>query len=357
LQEQVLAFVEGALARTNPGKVFTIGVLAALPVTLATSAKAATIGATAAKGTLLAKTAAAAGIFSMIFNPLMMFFGNYAGYRMNLAEACSEIERQHIKKIYRNALLVALGIFAVFAATTIWACRNQPNYSLLATLLVVGLILIYLGTFFVFAVGSNQRRQKFLSELLANNNSEEFTQPAWEFRSRASFLGLPLVHIRIGDRFAILKKPITAWIAIGERSVGGLFAFGAVAVAPVSIGGVTIGLLPFGGMAIGILALGGFGLGVWSYGGLVLGWQTLGGCALGWHSAVGGIALARDFAVGGAAHAVQANNEIARQLVNSSAFYHYGEIVSHHSLLLNLVWVLPLVIFWKLAARKNKQSQ
>src|ERR1700722_9755737 len=41
LQEQFLAFVEGALARTNPGKVFTLAVLAALPA-MAISAKAAT---------------------------------------------------------------------------------------------------------------------------------------------------------------------------------------------------------------------------------------------------------------------------------------------------------------------------
>ena len=34
LREQVLAFVEGALARTGPGKAFTIGVLAALPALL-----------------------------------------------------------------------------------------------------------------------------------------------------------------------------------------------------------------------------------------------------------------------------------------------------------------------------------
>src|ERR1022692_3220853 len=33
LHEQVLAFVEGALARTNPGQAFMLGVLAALPVT------------------------------------------------------------------------------------------------------------------------------------------------------------------------------------------------------------------------------------------------------------------------------------------------------------------------------------
>jgi len=49
LHEQVLAFVEGALVRTNPGKAFTLSVVAALPL-LDTTAKAATAGAAAAKG-------------------------------------------------------------------------------------------------------------------------------------------------------------------------------------------------------------------------------------------------------------------------------------------------------------------
>ena len=48
LHERVLAFVEGALERTNPDRAFTAGVLTALPV-LATTAKSATVGATAAK--------------------------------------------------------------------------------------------------------------------------------------------------------------------------------------------------------------------------------------------------------------------------------------------------------------------
>jgi RNA polymerase sigma factor (sigma-70 family) len=53
LHEQVLAFVEGALERTNPDRAFTAGVLAALPL-LAATAKSATAGVTAAKsGTAL----------------------------------------------------------------------------------------------------------------------------------------------------------------------------------------------------------------------------------------------------------------------------------------------------------------
>src|SRR5437879_8960025 len=43
LQEQVVAFVEGALERTSPGKAFTIGVLAAIPA-VPLSAKCAPVG-------------------------------------------------------------------------------------------------------------------------------------------------------------------------------------------------------------------------------------------------------------------------------------------------------------------------
>jgi RNA polymerase sigma factor (sigma-70 family) len=49
LQEQVLAFVEGALARSNPGEAFTLGVVASLPA-MTTAAKASGLGAAAAKG-------------------------------------------------------------------------------------------------------------------------------------------------------------------------------------------------------------------------------------------------------------------------------------------------------------------
>ena len=60
LQEQVLAFVEGALAQTAPGRTFTLSVLSALPA-MTLSAKAAALGAAAAKGSAAAKSAGTAG--------------------------------------------------------------------------------------------------------------------------------------------------------------------------------------------------------------------------------------------------------------------------------------------------------
>src|SRR4029077_8449738 len=97
----VLAFVEGALERTNPGKAFTIGVLAALPV-LTLSAQAAVVGATAAKGSATAKAAAATGVFSGLLGPALGFFGTWMGYRMSLAAARTETERKLTRMFYRK---------------------------------------------------------------------------------------------------------------------------------------------------------------------------------------------------------------------------------------------------------------
>jgi RNA polymerase sigma factor (sigma-70 family) len=57
LQDQVLTFIEGALERSSPGKAFTIGVLAALPV-LASSASAATVGFSAVNSVATSKGSA-----------------------------------------------------------------------------------------------------------------------------------------------------------------------------------------------------------------------------------------------------------------------------------------------------------
>jgi hypothetical protein len=65
LQEQYMAFIEGALRRTNPGRTFTLAVLESLPA-LTFSAKGATAGAAAAKGGAAAKTAGAMGLFSVL---------------------------------------------------------------------------------------------------------------------------------------------------------------------------------------------------------------------------------------------------------------------------------------------------
>ena len=151
LHEEVLAFVEGALARTNPGKAFTIGVLAALPA-VTISAKAATVGAAAAKGSASAKAVTATGVLGAILSPAMVIFGNYLGYRASVASAHSDEERGHIKALYRKVGWIVLGGLIVLAAPTFWLCRNQKDHSLLFSLLFVELVVIYVLAIFLFVL-------------------------------------------------------------------------------------------------------------------------------------------------------------------------------------------------------------
>ena len=360
LQQEILGFVEGALTRTNPDKAFTAGVLAALPVNLAATAKAAVLGAGVAKGGLAAKTATAMGILGVIFSPLLILFGNYASYRMSLAEARSDEDRHQIRGMYSRALRLALVFYLVFAAVFTAICYHQCDYSNLFSLLVCGLFVIYVVTVCGYAAVSSRRRKEYLAGLAAQSGPDQADRPVWEYRSRATLFGLPLVHIRAGDRFALIKPPVKAWIAVGEHAMGGLFAFGAVAIAPFSIGGCAIGLLPFGGIAIGLLAMGGLGIGVFATGAIVIGWQTMGGFAFAWHAAMGGaLALARDFALGGLAHAAHANNDMARQFCHDSAFFNFCRTVNRYSFWVNLIWVLPMLLWWRVVAviRRRETSR
>jgi RNA polymerase sigma factor (sigma-70 family) len=93
LQEQVLAFVEGALEKTSPGKAFTLGVIAALPL-VTTTAKAATVGAAVAKGGAAAKSVATAGTLGGLFTILGGGISAYISLRAKADDTKSPRERQ-----------------------------------------------------------------------------------------------------------------------------------------------------------------------------------------------------------------------------------------------------------------------
>jgi hypothetical protein len=181
--------------------------------------------------------------------------------------------------------------------------------------------------------------------------------PAWEYRSKYVLLGLPFIHIRVSGNLAVPVVPVKAWIASGEYAVGLLFALGNLAIAPVSIGALPIGLLSFGGCAVGLLSLGGFSLGIWSFGALAFGWQVFGGCAIAWTAANGGIAVAHHFAVGGIAHALQANNEAARSYFRSNLFFQHIPLALRYLAWLNLLWVIPMLARWRVVARNRRRRK
>ena len=117
LQEQFLAFVAGALKQTRPGKTFTVGVIAALPL-LATTGKAAAVGmALAQQGGVAAKTTALGGFLQSVSKILLGFFcwiapilplGGYIGYKMGGDRQHGERARRSVAAFWR---IMGAGMF------------------------------------------------------------------------------------------------------------------------------------------------------------------------------------------------------------------------------------------------------
>jgi RNA polymerase sigma factor (sigma-70 family) len=350
LHEEVLAFVESALERTNPGKAFTLAVLATLPI-LSTSAKAATLGAAAVKAGATAKGAAALGLFNAIFTPVLGLLGPWLQYRVFLAAAKTDKERKSIRSYFRRLLGLILGLAVLLAALIIFGRKFVGTHPLLFAAALIGLVVAYAAAAVRMGAWACRMFRELREERAAPG--ESWPQQPWEYRSKLELLGLPLVHVRF-KRSALQRTPVKAWIAAGDFAFGLLFAFGGLAIAPISVGGIAIGLMPWGGAAVGLFAIGGFALGGWVFGGFALGWQAFGGCALAWNAAMGGLAIARDFALGGVAHAAQANSEIASQFMKTSPFFKRMELLSHYVGWLNLLWLIPLIGWWRMLARPSK---
>lgn len=354
LAEEVASFVEGALARTNPGKAFTLGVLAALPLAMTSTAKAATLAAAAKGG---AKAVGATGLLGVLLSPVLVLLGNYIPYRMGLAEARSEEERRGVKALFRNALMGSLALSFVLLAV-LWFTldeniRAKIQFTDAISTWFGGLVVFYLMLLFGFALAGMPRRRAQLRARLAEEHQGEFPPAAFEYCSKLTFLGLPLLNIRLGDRFDALRGPVKGWIAVGNCAIGGLFAFGGVVAAPICIGGIALGLFSMGGIVVGATVLGGLAAGGYAMGGVAAGWEAMGGCALAWHTATGSFAFAHDFAVGYIAHALQANNEAAYRFIGDSTFSRVGRFLMRHPFWLNLVWIAPLLIQWRLVARRK----
>jgi hypothetical protein len=108
-------------------------------------------------------------------------------------------------------------------------------------------------------------------------------QYGYEYRSRWTLFGLPLVHIATGvDPVTGLKRVAKGIIAFGDIAIG-VLAFGGIALGGITFGGVAVGLLALAGVAIGGVALGGTALGVIALGGAALGYYAIGGAAIGAH--------------------------------------------------------------------------
>ena len=352
LQEQVALFVEGALRQSTPGRAFTLGVIAALPLMTA-SATAATLGATTAKGTAAAKGLGLLGMCSLLLGPIVGCLGAWFGVRASLESAESEQERELIRRQTRQMIALVLGFLVVMGVAMPFEVRIWHDHTAAAIALGAALPILYVVVLVTMILRFKQAHARVRAEEAPRRSPEAAARhaEAWktfEYRSKWTLLGLPLVHVRSGRPRGEKVRPTVGWIAIGDVSFGVLLSIGGFAVGGISIGGFSIGLVALGGVSLGALAFAGVAIGLWAAtGGLAIGYLAHGGCALAWHAAEGGMAAARDFALGDSAYAAHANDTMAQEAIGSLGFFKQADALLRQPLWFSIVWLPLLLVIWQ----------
>lgn len=353
LQEKMMHFVEGALTRSAPGPVFTAGVLAAL-VTVAPSVKAAGAGVTAAKVgstfkwvTILSFLGAVSGLISSFF-----------ALRANLDQTRTKRERKAVLKITAVFIGVAISVVAAMFGLRQLALEEVGS---------VGVIAVFSQVLVVaFVVGYGLMTLKLLKGMRRLRTAERHRRPdlfaaardqlgsgKGEYKSRLTFLGLPLIHAK----FAMPEEgdpPAIGWIAAGDWAYGLLFAWGGFAVAPISVGIVSCGILSVGAVGFGIIGMGTIGIGVLAIGVSSIGYKAYSTLsAMGWESAFSqGFSIAKEAAIGPVAYAAQVNNELAASILNlSTADQYFAAILG----ILAFLVIVPGFWYAQIVRRKNQK--
>ena len=316
LRGEMAGVVEAALARSRPNAAFTAAVLGAIALVSPAPAAAAGVlasggAAAASKGALGASGAGA--MVGPVVGPLVGLSTAWIAARAVGLTARSAPERAAIAGHFRQA---------------VWFC--VPAIVLLLALVAVGLTQFRSSVWYFVIVPSawtfallafllrlGQRGQREIARIRTETGTEDAAYAehlaarglklagGYRFVSRPQWLGLPLFAFGSGgmDAGAASSRAVRAWIAVGDLAVSPLIAIGGLAIAPIAIGGVTVGILS---LSVAGIAAGGLAIGS-----LAAGWWAFGFAAVGWEAAAGGAAIARDYAIGGAVLAAEANTPAA----------------------------------------------
>jgi len=347
LTDRMARIVEETLERSTPAPTFAAMVLLAVPGGISpvvaealgggaatkTLVTASAIGGAAAKGGAVLKVLSAVAFLPA----LLQGAEDYLRFHdRNAAQAEARTRRQAAW----NFLTMQAGI-GVFVAGIAVVPRFLPAPP---SPFVFGLC----GLAVMAAIWTTVRALCRMNRLTADL-PKVVVSTGFERRSEGRFLGLSLYHARIGTRPGWRGPAVKAWIAISDgTAVGGLFAFGRVALAPFSMGLFGVGVLSVGIFALGIGAMGGAAAGWWSHGVAVAGG----------HAAKGVLAWAPHYVDGAQSfmnHAVHAGDASAKAYFQEHAFFRFTAITAKGLFWAAMFgWVMPLVLTsWQLWRTRN----
>jgi RNA polymerase sigma factor (sigma-70 family) len=184
LQEQMLAFVEGALERTTPGKGFTLGVVVVVSAlgSGSTASAAATLGRTVVKAGTASKVASVAGLAGALLGPAVGVLGGAYGASLSIKNARSLRERQFM---IRQTRLCLFYILLFLAALSALLCFRRSLVAISpvafgsATAVLAG---GYIAGLLIFVTRSNRRQQQIRLE----EGTDETREPQqWQSLNRS----------------------------------------------------------------------------------------------------------------------------------------------------------------------------
>lgn len=134
----------------------------------------------------------------------------------------------------------------------------------------------------------------------------------FEYKSKRTWRGLPLVHINLkGAAKGVFAMGLAAKgiVAIGLAALG-IVSVGVAALGFLAIGGLfSLGVISTASLSIGVISVGGISAGLFSLGGISAGWFSFGGLSAGKYAFGGG--AVGDIAIGGSAKGIIAVGERA----------------------------------------------
>ena len=319
LQAAMVTFVEDTLSKSKQGAVFTMTVAAAIN-SISPPVKAATLGTSAAKVGSMFKWATMFVALASLSGVVSSFFG----LRASLDQSRTQRERRSVivftALFFLFAIIYVVGML-VLKHLALSDFANASVYASVSQFLVLGFVVSYI----VLVVSMLTRTQRLRAqERIFNPNAflgqaDQVGSKQREYKSRFCLAGIPLLHFRFGMRESS-DKPVVGWVAGGDQAYGLLFAWGGVAIAPVSVGIVSVGLISIGAVGAGLIGIGTVGIGIIGFGASAIGYKAYASfSALGWDSAIsGGFSIAKEAAIGPMAFAKHINSEQAAELANLS---------------------------------------
>lgn len=323
LKSAMSSFVEDALAKSKPGVAFTAAVFVAING-IAPPAKAAVFGAGAAKTSSLFNLATVLTLLAALSGFISSYFGLRASFDQSRTQKERRLAVKTVALFMSLALLYVVGMLGLKQL----ALQNTGTagvYAFVSQLLVLAFVssYLFLVSRMFTAIRTLRAQERRACPQAFTHEVDQVGARQREYKSRWQLFGVPLIHFQFAMP-EVTDKPAFGWIAGGSYARGLLFAWGGVAIAPVSVGIVSVGVITVGAVGFGLISTGTVAVGIIAFGASAIAYNAYASLSsLGWESAFSnGFSMASEAAIGPIAYAAQINNDKAAEIVNLTLLGH-----------------------------------